>query len=525
MGKLSQGKWVYFKEILLFTNKAVFFSGKLCKFVALHNPYSITLIMCLPTKLYPVWLQNHLSNKVLFCVVVCLALFCLLQSCSDPKAEQERLRALFLQKQDSLRAIRTADSLRKLRRAKEAQQRVPEIRYYQAVIDSKNLLDSIRRTFSKSKFNAYRVFTTINRKDLQYFRLGDTVVLPQKIEEDLKLYSLFPHFYPAADTIPKLILVSNALQAYACYEKGQLIRFSACNTGEEKKPTFPGRYALNWRDKLRRSSIDSSWILPWTWNIHLQAGSAFHQFDMPGRPVSHSCIRQFETDAEWLFRWGKQGAIDTANKKYIPFTGTPVIIIDHFDFRRKKGGPWLNLSSNKDTILPVPSNPMGAEEALIPISQIPPEVRWSLPDKARYVKAEDSLRKRGIIRAGVELKESVNFNRERRLKQKAKLLAAAKLKKVQLRQQATTISAELLKVTTEDGRDNNPAEAQVFGKVLRGEQAKTLKKRSLSKKEKKNKGGKKSKLKAKKLAGYALPVLPNPPLPRSVVSKPSTRVN
>lgn len=31
-------------------------------------------------------------------------------------------------------------------------------------------------------------------------------------------------------------------------------------------------------------------ILPFTVNFHQYAGNAFHQFEMPGRPVSHSAV-------------------------------------------------------------------------------------------------------------------------------------------------------------------------------------------------------------------------------------------
>jgi len=334
--------------------------------------------------------------------------------------------------------MRDSASARAVRKANAV---IPQVFYTRLVLGNRTQLDSIRRVFGKkpSTLLAYRVFTTINRKDIQYFRLGDTAIVPSAFYDDLRVYSIFPHLYPAADTLPKFITISNAHQAYACYEYGKLLRFAACNTGREKKPTFPGRYTLNWRDRIRRSSLDSNWVLPFTWNFHLFAGSAFHQFDMPGRPASHSCVRQFMDDAEWLYNWGKGGKIDTATKKYIPMTGTPVIILDMFDYSRPKGGPWWDIGSNKDFLFTLPNDPMGVEEALIPISQIPPEVRWQLPQKERYLYAEDSLRSRGWIRQDLELAESVNYNKLRR--DKAKMLRQEQIRKakqlVKLKQQNT----------------------------------------------------------------------------------------
>lgn len=306
-----------------------------------------------------------------------------------------------------------ADSARKALAA-SAFPNLPPISYTAFHVSDRAALDSIRKKFARSKENmaAHRALITLNRKEFGYIRLGDTIVVPDSISEDLRLYSVFPQRYPAADTIRKIIMISNALQAYACYEYGYLVRFAACNTGTESKATFPGRYALNWKEKLRTSSLNDNWKLPNNWNFHLYAGNAFHQFDMPGRPVSHSCVRQFMTDSEWLFNWGEGGRHDT-NGRVIPLTGTPVIILDMFDFTRKKGGPWLELASNSDGIVTLPDNPMGVEEALIPISQVPSVVRGGLPNRQRYETAEAVLRERGIIRPEAKLSPSIDYNRLR----------------------------------------------------------------------------------------------------------------
>jgi len=312
-------------------------------------------------------------------------------------------------------SIRRADSIHReeLRRAEEA---FPVIHYSRVAIDSRELLDSIRKRFGYSHDTAaYRALITLNRKEFRYIRSGDTVVLPDTILSDLRAYSVFPQRYPGADTIPKIIMISNALQAYACYDSGRLVRFAACNTGTERKPTFPGRYALNWRERLRISSLNDEWELPFTWNFHLYAGNAFHQFVMPGRPVSHSCVRQFMTDAEWLYHWGR-GARRDSNGRMIPMSGTPVIITDIFDFTRKRGGPWLELASNRDGVLKLPEDPMGVEEAWIPISQVPKDARGAIPNRKRYLVAEDTLRARGIIREGVTLSPSIDYNERRKAK-------------------------------------------------------------------------------------------------------------
>ncbi len=292
----------------------------------------------------------------------------------------------------------------------------PLIKYRRFKIRNYADIARIRKEFSPKNRAKYKTFTTLNRKSLRYLRRGETVVIPDSFFLDQRAYSIFPFYYYGARRLPKLVVVSAAFQAYACYEYGSLVRFAATNTGKEKTQTYPGRYAFEWKEKEHLSSLDSNWKMPYTINFHRNAGCAFHQYHMPGRPVSHSCCRQFGDDAKWLFYWGEMAKRDSTGKR-IPLSGTPVIIIDAFDFSRKVGGPWLELKSNRDTILPLPEDPMSVELALIPISQIPPGARWNLPGgKQRYVYAEDTLRARGIIRPGVKITPSINFNELRRKK-------------------------------------------------------------------------------------------------------------
>ena len=357
------------------------------------------------------WSQYLLTTRRLLILVFLV----LLVSCSADKTPEETQKQI---QTDSLKSIRNArggfiDSIEK---------RFPRITYHTLAVSTKRVLDSVRRTFAKSKetWSNYRVLTLLNRKDIQYVRLNDTLVLPDTIIKDLRAYSVFPQYWPGGDTVAKAVFISNTWQSYACYAHGELVRFAACNAGEERKPTLPGRYAVYWRDKKRISSLDSTWILPFTVNFHLQAGSAFHQFDMPGRPVSHSCVRQFLSDAEWLYRWVRTARVDSVKHQFIPMTGTPVVILDIFDFSRRRGGPWLELRSNTHVMVELPKDIYSVEEALIPISQIPKEVRGSLRNVNRYKTADSILHERGIIRPGVTLRESIDFNK---LRQKKRLQA------------------------------------------------------------------------------------------------------
>ena len=279
--------------------------------------------------------------------------------------------------------------------------------------------------YSDSNLWANKAFLTLNRKEMRFLKIGDSIIVPDTIIPDMRAYSIYPPYYCDAKHVPKLIIVSNKYQCYAAYENGVLVRFAAANTGKERTPTYPGRYALVWRDRLRKSSLDSNWVLPYTWNFHRYAGNAFHQFDMPGRAVSHSCVRQFLSDAKWLYNWGKGVQLDT-NRKQIWLSGTPVVIQDMFDYDRVTG-PWLDLANNKEGRVKLSGDPMKVEEAYIPIQQIPEEIQSWVPNRKRYLVSEDTLRARGIIPEDVTLIESVNFNKRRREKKEKKLKEAKEI--------------------------------------------------------------------------------------------------
>lgn len=302
----------------------------------------------------------------------------------------------------------------------------PEINYTSIKIKDYAQFLEIKEKFGYTEDNkwANKAFITINRREFYFLKIGDSVIVPDTIIPDMRAYSVYPPYYCDAKNIPKLIVVSNKYQCYAAYENGVLVRFAAANTGKERTPTYPGRYALVWKDLKRRSSLDSNWVLPYTWNFHRYAGNAFHQFEMPGKAVSHSCVRQFLSDAKWLYSWGSGVKVDTNNQQ-IWLSGTPVIIQDMFDYDRKYG-PWFDLANNKEGRVKLSGNPMDVEEAYIPISQIPEEIQGWIPNRNRYLHAEDTLRARGIIPEDVSLIVSVNFNKRRREKEARKLKEAKK---------------------------------------------------------------------------------------------------
>lgn len=329
--------------------------------------------------------------------------------------EHEEHSAVTLDSAALRRAERNAELVR---RQAELDKRFPEISYHVILLRTTRMRDSLFRAYAVGhSHDTSKVLATLNRKELRFIRVGDSVVVPERIITDLRAYSVFPQFYPQAVDIPKLIVLSNAYQAYACYEHGELVRFATCNTGSKGKPTLPGKYFCNWKQRQRVSSLNDEWILPFTINFHQYAGCAFHAFEMPGRPVSHACVRQFLDDAQWLFRWVRTANQRDSLGRFYPI-GTPVIIVDMFDYRRPRYGPWLDLRTNRQIPVQLPPDPLAVEEPWIPLSQIPVKLRRGLPNKRRYIVARDTLLARGIIDSTFRFRESVDYNELRRQRQK-----------------------------------------------------------------------------------------------------------
>ena len=97
------------------------------------------------------------------------------------------------------------------------------------------------------------------------------------------------------------------IQAFAAYERGELVRWGAVNTGSAESRTPTGRFSFNWREYERVSSLSppgEEWLMTWVMNFHLARGIHFHQYAFPtGGPTSHGCVRSLDADAEWVFHW------------------------------------------------------------------------------------------------------------------------------------------------------------------------------------------------------------------------------
>jgi len=198
----------------------------------------------------------------------------------------------------------------------------------------------------------------INRTDSNHLRSMDSILVPNDGNADIAFYLPFPLEVHAADSIDKILLFSYPAQAFAAYENGVLVYCGPTNMGRRTDPTPTGLYFTNWKAEKTTSTFDDEWELKWNFNIDNKEGIGFHQYELPGYPASHSCLRLQEADARFLYDWADQWVLA---KDTVRFKGTPVIVFGSYDFKGPK--PWLQLT-NSAHILDIPES--GIAEVISP---------------------------------------------------------------------------------------------------------------------------------------------------------------
>ena len=203
--------------------------------------------------------------------------------------------------------------------------------------------DSIRKVF-KSTFTSSEITTivSLNRIDKSNLKLVDSIIVPDTFEDDFLAYAPFPYTLESIFEIPKLVIFSYPIQAYGVYEFGELVKWGPSSLGSKTHQTPTGLFFTNWKGEEIQSTVDDEWILRWNFNIENKEGVGWHQYELPGYPASHSCLRLLENDAKWLYDWADEWILKDAST--VSAKGTPVIIFGTYDFESKS--PWYNLTIN-----------------------------------------------------------------------------------------------------------------------------------------------------------------------------------
>ena len=202
----------------------------------------------------------------------------------------------------------------------------------------------------------------VNRIDLEHMRQGDTLVVPDTLHAFQEL-SPFPARLAAARGAPHLLLVSLRVQAFAAYDSGALVRWGPTSTGRREMPTPARLLHTNWKARQRTSTFNEEWLLKWYVNLDNHLGISIHQYDLPGYPASHSCVRVLPDDAEWLYRWAVGWKLSENGRK-VTEEGTPVVVMGAYAWDAPP--PWKLL----------PDDPLATD---VPSSEIEGALRTDLP--------------------------------------------------------------------------------------------------------------------------------------------------
>lgn len=197
----------------------------------------------------------------------------------------------------------------------------------------------------KDSFEGYShktVLAAINRVDQAHLQQLDSFLVPDRYTDSVADYMPFPSYTPLLKDIRKIILFSYPAQVFAAYENGKLIVTGPTNMGKKASPTPQGLFFCNWKSKETRSTVNNEWILKWNFNVSNAGGVGFHQYALPGYPASHSCMRLWASQAQFLYSWAEQWKLNPEGK--LLTQGTPVIVYGTYPFGQPR--PWFALAAN-----------------------------------------------------------------------------------------------------------------------------------------------------------------------------------
>jgi len=247
-----------------------------------------------------------MKKKILISMSVLLVLF---SSCSEPSIKEQVV--------------------------KTKQRNPPSVKGFH-VSNTKQWLSQNDSSGSNSKMD---IVIAVNRTDAENFSKMDSVIIPNDLSGDLEYYFPFPLSVPAIKQINKIIFFSYPAQAFAAYENGEIVYTGPVNMGRKKDPTPTGLFFANWKSEKTNSTFNDEWELRWNVNIANKLGVGWHQYNLPGYPASHSCLRLQENDARNLYKWADEWVLK--DDENITLQGTPVIVFGTYNFGAPK--PWLQL--------------------------------------------------------------------------------------------------------------------------------------------------------------------------------------
>jgi lipoprotein-anchoring transpeptidase ErfK/SrfK len=205
-------------------------------------------------------------------------------------------------------------------------------------------IDSLSKWKDSLKKNSdyARIVAAVNRTDKNHLLRMDSIVVPATLNLPIENYLPFPLQLSFLRDVEKIVYFSYPAQAFAAYENGELVYTGQTNMGRKADPTPTGLFFANWKAEETTSTFNDEWELRWNFNIENKKGVGWHQYELPGVPASHSCLRMTEKDAKFMYDWADQWKLKGTDN--VLAQGTPVIVFGSYNFDGPK--PWLALAGN-----------------------------------------------------------------------------------------------------------------------------------------------------------------------------------
>lgn len=144
----------------------------------------------------------------------------------------------------------------------------------------------------------------INGIDEKHLPIDQEILIPLD-SENIPDFSPVPQEIEELREEPRAVQAFLGIQYFGAYEFGQLVFWGPISSADEEHYTPTGKFRAL-RKQLLRISQDPEALgarMPYSILFEDKRGLAFHQYALPGRPASHSCIRLLLSDAEKLYHW------------------------------------------------------------------------------------------------------------------------------------------------------------------------------------------------------------------------------